>query len=109
MTYKMTDRTRGTRKTVAMLFGTLKRSGVTTVTLQDIKDSFHLNDLSKDNGWRGCGNKALRRQGEEFGSYRCGCDVCVVYGGDCSNVMYQEARREFHDSQRGVKTRGAGV
>ena len=98
----MTDRTRGTRKAVAMLFSHAKNSGV---TLQECKDGFRLADQSKDNGWRGCGNKALRRQGEEFGSYRCGCDVCVVYGGDCSNVMYQEARREEHDAQRGKKTR----
>lgn len=55
---------------------------------------------------RGSGNKSLRRRGEDFGSFSCRCDVCVVYGGDCASQMYQEARGEYHRSQRGVKTKG---
>lgn len=57
-----------------------------------------------DTSYRGCGNKALRRSGETI-DRRCGCVICVEYGGDCSYVMMQEARGTEHRAQRGVKTR----
>ena len=53
----------------------------------------------------GSGNVALRRQGIKLDG-ACGCTVCVVYGGDCGNVLMREWRLDEHRARRGVKTRG---
>lgn len=63
-------------------------------------------DTTLDRSFRGCGNAAARRQGIDTQWYGCGCDVCVVYGGDCAAQMWREDHTRWHLERRGVKTRG---
>ncbi len=74
--------------------------------LANFRGQGQLVDSSLDRTFRGSGNAAARRAGtfEEWGG--CGCDVCVVYGGDCANQMAREYHAEWHRDRRGVKTRG---
>jgi hypothetical protein len=64
-------------------------------------------DQTIDRSFRGCGNKALRRTGEEI-DRSCSCVVCVVYGGDCEYQMWKEGHSDWHRANRGVKTKGRG-
>ena len=75
-------------------------------TLRVLRDSGLWSDRTLDTSFRGCGNRALRRQGEVI-DRSCNCTVCVVYGGDCAYQMWRESRGEWHAKRRGVKTRGA--
>ena len=76
------------------------------VTYKEFRKLGLLDAPATDRSFRGSGNRAARRAGifEEWGG--CGCVVCVIYGGDCSNQMAREAHSEWHREQRGVKTRG---
>lgn len=64
-----------------------------------------INNRTTSDFYYGSGNSALRRQGEDLDS-SCGCVVCVVYGGDCANVLRREWIAEEHRKRRGVKTKG---
>lgn len=63
-------------------------------------------DGTLDRSFRGCGNAAMRRMGLDTERHSCGCDVAVVYGGDCDHIMWREGHDEWHRAKRGVKTRG---
>jgi hypothetical protein len=63
-------------------------------------------DQSLDRSFRGSGNAAARKAGIDTTPQGCGCDVCVIYGGDCAYQMSREWVGENHRSKRGVKTRG---
>ena len=101
-----------TRHFVAQILGILKQQGeqsapAITALISKWKEEGDFLQSTTYRGWRGSGNKARRRAGEEVRSFSCGCDICVVYGGDCTSQMYQEARSEAHREQRGKKTKAS--
>lgn len=68
---------------------------------------FLLLDATLDRSFRGSGNAAARRQGIDTRDHGCGCDICVVYGGDCSYQMAKESHGEWHRARRYVRTRSS--
>lgn len=73
----------------------------------DIFKAFRPADRTLDNSYRGQGNASARRQGIDTSRTGCDCDVCVVYGGDCSYQIWRENHSDWHRAQRGVKTKAS--